>query len=131
MLAPLRARGFFWSMHCDEVEVRALVQLAACRRHTTPPQASHPAIYHPQTQLLHISGTPATYDALVWGATPQIRQENKQNDTPLVRVPVHSQLAAVTPYVMVPGPWSDEEVAHHVGQLVAALTDNNGCNQVI
>ncbi len=99
--------------------------------HPWPPtQASHPAIYHPLTNLVHISGTLATHDALVWGSTTSQQQENKHANTPRIKVPVYSQLACVTPYVLVPGPWSDEEVVHHVRQLVVAFTDNNSCNPV-
>lgn len=44
------------------------------------------------------------------------------------QVPITSELGCVTPWLVVPGPWSEAEVTHHARQLANAVINNCSCN---
>lgn len=41
---------------------------------------------------------------------------------------VTAELGNVTPYIIVPGPWSDTDIAYHAANVAAGLANNNGHN---
>lgn len=87
-------------------------------------------VHHPLIDTIHMTGSDRTHDAIVWGADPEEQTRRKATGQRLVDKPISSELGAVTPVFVVPGPWSDEDLwfqARHVGGMVA----NNGsfnCN---
>lgn len=40
--------------------------------------------------------------------------------------PAHTTRSCVTPYLVVPGPWSDSDLEYHADSLAAGLTNNAG-----
>jgi len=87
-------------------------------------------VHHPKVDTIHMTGSDRTHDAIVWGADPQEQARRKASGERLVDKPITSELGAVTPVLVVPGPWSDSDVdfqARHVAGMIA----NNGsfnCN---
>ncbi len=86
--------------------------------------------YHPKIASVHITGSNYTHDAIVWGSDPEERKRRMAADDPKLKVPISSELGAVTPVFVVPGEWSEKDLnfqARHVAGMVA----NNGsfnCN---
>ncbi|KAL4444976.1 hypothetical protein ABPG77_004026 [Micractinium sp. CCAP 211/92] len=76
---------------------------------------------HSVVSSVHLTGSAATYDAIVWQGRP------KQGDPPFAK-PVGAELGCVTPYLVVPGPWSDSDLEYHADSLAAGLTNNAGHN---
>lgn len=80
---------------------------------------------------IHMTGATATHDAIVWGAK-SAQEKNRRDNTPVTpgTVEVTSELGCVTPYMVCPGEWSEEDVAHHAKHLAVAAASNNGyyCN---
>ena len=76
---------------------------------------------HPDVASIHLTGSAATYDAIVWQGQP------KEGEPPC-RKEVGAELGCVTPYFIVPGPWTASEVDYHAGTVAAALTQNAGHN---
>lgn len=88
------------------------------------------AAEHPSVDTLHVTGSDKTYDAIVWGKTPEERATNKANGTPKNRKPFTAELGCVTPVLVVPGPWSAADIAYqarHVASMVAQNASFN-CN---
>lgn len=69
---------------------------------------------------VHMTGGKATHDAIVWGGD--------QRHEPKLKKPITSELGAVTPWIMGPGDWTDEEVEHHAKYFVTCFMNNNKCN---
>ncbi|HEY5230079.1 MAG TPA: aldehyde dehydrogenase family protein, partial [Galbitalea sp.] len=73
--------------------------------------AHHAGISH-----VHITGSAATHDVVVWGPG-QAGRDRKQADTPLLKKPITSELGGVSPIIIVPGKWSKADLvfqAEHV-----------------
>lgn len=51
---------------------------------------------------VHITGGIHTHDALVWGADPVLREQNRAAGTPVLKAKMVSELGAITPYIVVP-----------------------------
>ena len=78
---------------------------------------------HPAVQCVHITGSDKTYDAIVWQGQPKA-----PGMAPPFSKPVSAELGCVTPFVMVPGPWSDADLDTKAAEVVAAVAHNNSCN---
>jgi acyl-CoA reductase-like NAD-dependent aldehyde dehydrogenase len=77
---------------------------------------------HPAIDTIHITGSQQTHDAIVWGSTPEAQQAAKASQTPILNKPITSELGCVTPILIVPGAWSQDDLkfqARHVASMVA------------
>lgn len=84
---------------------------------------------HALVGSLHVTGAQATYDRIVWGE-PAEQAANKAAGTPKNSRPFTAELGCVTPVLVVPGPWSEADLAfqaRHVAQMVTQNASYN-CN---
>jgi acyl-CoA reductase-like NAD-dependent aldehyde dehydrogenase len=75
---------------------------------------------HPGIDSIHITGSHHTHDAIVWGETSD-QHRRKQNNDPVLKKPITSELGCVTPILVVPGKWSASDLtfqARHVASMV-------------
>lgn len=85
---------------------------------------------HADVDTMHITGSDATHDIIVWGADPEERAARKANGEPANDKPITSELGCVTPVMIVPGEWSEKEL-HYQAMHVASMVANNAsfnCN---
>ncbi|MEO1704122.1 MAG: aldehyde dehydrogenase family protein, partial [Pseudomonadota bacterium] len=82
---------------------------------------------HPLVEEIHITGAGATYDAIVWGAG-EAGARNKAAGTPKNTRQITSELGAVCPTIVVPGPWSREDIAYQAENLATQKLHNSGFN---
>jgi acyl-CoA reductase-like NAD-dependent aldehyde dehydrogenase len=85
---------------------------------------------HDRVETIHLTGSEATYDAIVWGATPAERKRRKTSGAPLLGKPFTAELGCVSPVLVVPGRWRSEEIefqARNVASMVAHNASFN-CN---
>lgn len=85
---------------------------------------------HPLVDSIHITGSDRTHDAIVWGPDPEEAARRKAAGEPINTKPISSELGAVTPILVVPGPWSESDLDFQA-RNVAAMVANNGsfnCN---
>ncbi|MGW9628034.1 aldehyde dehydrogenase family protein [Microbacterium sp. NPDC055521] len=83
---------------------------------------------------VHITGSAATFDAIVWGAstgsaaqqeaTARRRRENR----PLLKKPITAELGGVSPIIVVPGEWSAADIAFQAEHIVTMRLQNGGHN---
>ncbi|WP_106087534.1 aldehyde dehydrogenase family protein, partial [Enhygromyxa salina] len=83
---------------------------------------------HPEVDTIHVTGSDATHDAIVWGADPDERARRKASGERINERPFTSELGCVSPYIVTPGPYTERELDYHARQLAAALTQNAGHN---
>lgn len=105
---PLAARGFFRMAYGGVEEGSYLAN-------------------HPQVDELHITGSDKTYDAIVFGTGAE-GLARKKRDEPANAKPFSSELGNVSPVIVVPGDWSDSDLAYHAENLVTQFTNNAGFN---
>ncbi|QKJ21025.1 aldehyde dehydrogenase family protein [Microbacterium hominis] len=87
----------------------------------------HPAIAH-----VHITGAADTFDRIVWGPpsgpdadeTDRRRRENR----PLLDKPITAELGGVSPIIVVPGAWSEADLAFQAEHIVTMRLQNSGHN---
>lgn len=77
---------------------------------------------HPAVADVHLTGSPSTYDAIVWGPG-----RAKKGDPPFGK-PVTAELGCVTPYIIVPGNWTEDELQHVAELVVSGMLHNSGHN---
>ena len=89
---------------------------------------------HRDLMHVHITGSAATFDAIVWGpstgsaaqreATARRRRENR----PLLKKPITAELGGVSPIIVVPGEWSAADIAFQAEHVVTMRLQNCGHN---
>lgn len=82
---------------------------------------------HPAVEAIHITGARATHDRIVWGEGSEA-EARRAEGRPLNARPLTSELGAVCPTIVVPGPWSAADIAFQAEQLVTQKLQNSGFN---
>lgn len=83
--------------------------------------------HHDQVQMVHITGSGATHDAIVWGRDPI---GSKAAGQPVLTKPITSELGGVLPILVVPGPWSAGDIQFQARQVAAMVAHNASFNCV-
>jgi acyl-CoA reductase-like NAD-dependent aldehyde dehydrogenase len=76
---------------------------------------------------VHITGSDKTHDAIVFGPGEE-GARRKAADDPKLTKPMTSELGNVTPVIVVPGPWSERDLAFHGDNIASMLVQNGGFN---
>ncbi len=77
---------------------------------------------HPGIDSIHITGSDRTHDAIVWGSD--------QRTQPILQKPITSELGCVTPVLVVPGDWSESDLAFQARHVASMVTHNASFNCV-
>lgn len=85
-------------------------------------------IQHADVDEIHITGSSATHDAIVWGANAMAQKSNKQNNTPLTPKTVTSELGNVSPWIIVPGQYSTRQLKSQAQHVAASIANNASFN---
>jgi hypothetical protein len=83
--------------------------------------------HHPQVDEIHITGSDKTHDAIVFGTGPE-GARRKAERQPLNTKRITSELGNVSPVIVVPGPWSADDLRFQALNLASMLTNNAGFN---
>lgn len=84
---------------------------------------------HDVIDELHITGAGATHDAIVWGTGAEGEKSRKAN-TPKNDKRFTSELGAVCPTIVVPGPWTDVDLKFQAEHIATHKLHNSGFNCV-
>jgi hypothetical protein len=82
---------------------------------------------HPLVDELHLPGSDKTHDAIVFGAGEEGRRR-KAERRPRLTKRFTSELGSVSPLIVVPGPWSEDDLAYQAEHIASTLTLNAGFN---
>lgn len=80
---------------------------------------------HPGVGRIHMTGSAATYAALVWGADRH-QQARHAEGAPLLDKPFSTELGGVTPVIVVPGDRSAADLHRHAARVVFEKLFNVG-----
>jgi acyl-CoA reductase-like NAD-dependent aldehyde dehydrogenase len=78
-------------------------------------------LHSPDVDIAAMTGCASTYDQIVWGS-----EEAKATGKKLLEKPFFAELGACSPYVIVPGHWSEKDIDRHAEMLAALKIDNGG-----
>lgn len=84
---------------------------------------------HPGIDAIHMTGSIHTHDAIVYGGGPEGAARKSRNE-PLLRKPISSELGNVTPTIVVPGPWTEDDLRFQAEQIATQKMHNGGFNCV-
>jgi acyl-CoA reductase-like NAD-dependent aldehyde dehydrogenase len=88
------------------------------------------AIADPRVDDVHITGSEATHEAIVWGTDPLDVAARKLSNDPILQKPISSELGNVTPWIVVPGQYSPKVLKFQTENIVASMTNNAAFNCV-
>jgi acyl-CoA reductase-like NAD-dependent aldehyde dehydrogenase len=108
--------------------LRPLVQEGVLRIVFGGAEIGNYAAHHPAVDEVHITGSIHTHEAIVWGAVPPERASRKAANDPLLKKPITSELGNVTPWIIVPGPYSEKELDFQAENLAASIVNNASFN---
>lgn len=114
------------------IYAEALAALIECRYLRIVEGGSDAAvalIAHPAVTSVHLTGSDKTYDAIVFGAGVDGASRKAQRRA-LLDKPITAELGNVTPVIVVPGPWSDADLAYQAA-VVATLLAHGGSYECI
>jgi len=86
-------------------------------------------VRHDGIDEVHITGSAATHDAIVWGVGDQAVERRRRGE-PLLGKPITSELGGAGPVIVVPGPWSAADLRYQAEHVVTMKLHNAGCNCV-
>jgi acyl-CoA reductase-like NAD-dependent aldehyde dehydrogenase len=76
---------------------------------------------------VHITGSAATFDAIVWG-TGAGAARRRREDRPQLKKPITAELGGVSPIIVVPGRWTDADLAYQAEHVATMRLQNGGHN---
>ncbi len=85
-------------------------------------------VKHESIGSLHLTGSHLTHDAILWGSDPQERATRKRENRPIVTKSVTSELGNVTPWIIVPGLYTDKQLRNQAEHVVAGIVNNASFN---
>ncbi len=83
---------------------------------------------HPLVDDIHITGSDRTHDAIVWGPPGPERDRRKAANDPLLKKDISSELGNVSPVMIVPGRFTDKELAFTARNVTSQITNNASFN---
>ena len=82
---------------------------------------------HKRLVHVHITGSAATFDQIVWG-TGAAGARRRREDRPQLKKPITAELGGVSPIIVVPGEWSDADIAFQAEHVATMRLQNAGHN---
>lgn len=82
---------------------------------------------HPDLVHVHITGSAATFDTIVWG-TGGAATRRRREMRPRLTKPITAELGGVSPIIIVPGEWTDADLRYHAEHVVTMRLQNCGHN---
>lgn len=86
------------------------------------------AVSHPLVDEVHITGSIASHDTIVWGPPGDEREARRSAGQPLLTKPITSELGNVTPWIVVPGPYRRRELDFQAENVAAMIVNNASFN---
>lgn len=84
------------------------------------------ACHHPAVDEIHLTGSDKTFEAILFGSGSEgAKRKNARN--PVLNKRMTAELGNVSPVIIVPGPWSHEEIKEQAVQLATMLVAGAGC----
>lgn len=104
-----------------------LVELGVVRLLTGGADVGGQLVHHPAVRHVHMTGSAATHDAIVWGRGEEAARRKAAN-TPLLAKEITSELGGVSPIIVIPGAWSKADLRFQAEHVATQRLHNGGYN---
>jgi len=84
--------------------------------------------FHPAVDEVHLTGSDATHDALVFGPPGPGQEARRASGSPRLQKPITSELGNISPVIVVPGRYSDRQLRWQVENIAGGVTNNASFN---
>jgi aldehyde dehydrogenase (NAD(P)+) len=84
-------------------------------------------VHHRDVSHVHITGSAATHDVIVWGPGAAGADRRARN-TPLLQTEITSELGGVAPIIVVPGKWNEADLKFQAEHVASMRLHNGGYN---
>jgi aldehyde dehydrogenase (NAD(P)+) len=92
-------------------------------------EAGAAIVNSPYVDTVHITGSATSHDQIVYGTGPEAA-ERRRLGQPVLNKPITSELGGVSPFIVVPGPWSEADLRYQAEHFVTQKILNGGFNCV-
>ncbi|MDQ0646853.1 acyl-CoA reductase-like NAD-dependent aldehyde dehydrogenase [Microbacterium natoriense] len=82
---------------------------------------------HPDLVHVHITGSAATFDAIVWD-TGTAATRRRRETRPQLKKPITAELGGVSPIIVVPGDWTAADLTYQAEHIATMRLQNSGHN---
>lgn len=106
-----------------------LIGIGAVRILTGGAEVGGALVNHREVGHLHLTGSAATHDAIMFGTGPEAAAR-KQAGTQLLDKPVTSELGGVSPVIVIPGQWTASDLRFQAEHVATQRLQNGGYNCV-
>jgi hypothetical protein len=86
------------------------------------------AVQHDLVGEIHITGSINSHDSIVWGPPGPERDRRKRENDPVLRKPISSELGNVTPWIVVPGRYTEKQLDFQAENIATSITNNCSFN---
>lgn len=86
------------------------------------------AVNHELVDEVHVTGSIDTYNAIVWGPPGPERERRMRENAPLLAKPLTSELGNVSPWIVVPGKYSERQLQFQAENIAASIINNASFN---
>jgi aldehyde dehydrogenase (NAD(P)+) len=83
--------------------------------------------HHSGVSHVHITGSAATHDVVVWGPGAE-GAARKKAGTPVLQKPITSELGGVSPIILVPSVWTKRDLRYQAEHVATQRLHNGGYN---
>jgi len=83
---------------------------------------------HPTVDEIHITGSDKTFEAILFGKGPDAANR-KNNQKPLLDIPLTGELGNISPVIIVPGDWSNDDIQLQAARIASWLSYNPGADK--
>lgn len=81
-------------------------------------------VNHPDVDEVHLTGSHKTHDQIVWGPQGDDKMARISRNEPLLQKTITSELGNISPVIIVPGPYTNKEIAFQAEAIASAMTMN-------
>ena len=85
-------------------------------------------VNHRLVDEVHITGSDKTHDIMVWGPPGPEREARKRRSEPLLKKRITSELGNITPVIVVPGPYEQDELRFQAANVAGMVANNASFN---
>jgi len=104
-----------------------LIRVGALRIVTGDAEVGGQLVHHPEVAHVHMTGSGATHDTIVFGTGAEGAQRKAEN-RPVLAKEITSELGGVSPIIVLPGPWTEADVRFQAENVATQRLHNGGYN---
>lgn len=82
-------------------------------------------VNHPLVDAVHLTGSEATYNAIVFGRGPD-GEKRRRSDRPRLDKPVCAELGGASPTIVLPGSWDHRDLVYQAQHVASQALHNAG-----